>query len=69
MKLYKPKTIEEARHATVIIEQKHKFRMSSFKKDEGQQQYSRKKRNKQMQVLWRQMEFKTQMPEQEVKYL
>ena len=38
LKLYKSQTIEEARHATKLIEQKHKFKMSSFKEDEDQQQ-------------------------------
>jgi len=40
LKLYKPQTIEEARHATRFIEQKHKFNLPSFKEDKNQQQYS-----------------------------
>ena len=45
LKLYKPKTIEEARHAAKIIKQKLKFKMSSFKEDEDQNS-SKKESNK-----------------------
>lgn len=31
LKIYKPKTIEEARHAAIIIKRKDKLKMSSFK--------------------------------------
>lgn len=43
LKLYKPQTIEEARHATKLIEQKHKLKMSSFKEGKWKQQYLGKK--------------------------
>ena len=43
LKLYKPQTIKEVIDATKLIEHKQKFKLSSFKEVEDQQQYASKK--------------------------
>ena len=46
LKLCKPQTIEDATHATLIIERKHKLRTTSFKEYRDQQIISRRKETK-----------------------
>jgi hypothetical protein len=46
IKLWNPKTVEDARHATKLIEQKNKFNRPSFTGPEGSNKYSNERSNK-----------------------
>jgi len=46
IKLWNPKTIKDARHATRLLEQKDKFNKPSFAGPEVSNKYSNEKRNK-----------------------